>query len=65
MNTSKITLLALIAAATVAATIALPATAHASNTYQFQSPSGKSAGRWPMANGTLSARSPATASHLA
>ena len=40
MNTSKITLLPLIAAATVAATVALPATAHASNAFQFQSPSG-------------------------
>jgi hypothetical protein len=42
MNTSKITKLALIASATVAATIALPATAHADfGSFQpFQSPSG-------------------------
>jgi hypothetical protein len=40
MSPCKIATLALIAPAVVAATIALPATAHASNSYQFQSPSG-------------------------
>jgi hypothetical protein len=41
MNTSKTTKLALIATATVAATIALPATADAAGSdYTFQSPSG-------------------------
>jgi hypothetical protein len=40
MKKSKITTLAAIATATVSATIALPATAHADPSDQFQSPSG-------------------------
>jgi hypothetical protein len=40
MKTSKITTLAAIATAPVAATIALPAIAHADDTITFQSPSG-------------------------
>jgi len=40
MKTLTITKLALIATATLAATIALPATAHADDNGQFQSPSG-------------------------
>ena len=40
MKTTKITKLALIATATSAAAIALPATAHASVDFDFHSPSG-------------------------
>jgi hypothetical protein len=55
MNTSKIRTLALIAPAMVAATIALPATAHASNSYQFQSPSGNVGCEMWEQDGTFSA----------
>jgi hypothetical protein len=42
MKTMKVMMPALIATATVATTIALPATAQADDSYQFQSPSGTS-----------------------